>query len=214
MTDTDPDDTGPSDSGADPETETDTECRYWNPSECTGTAMCPPRCPRFVDGEAVPLLVRPYEEADFDALVEMYEDIDATNRTMGLPPGSRTRIEEWLIRLTDEGWNLVADDDGRIVGHVGVVPAGTDEPQFVIFVHDDYQNRGVGSELIRHLIAYAEDRGHDALRLDVAKGNRRAISVYRNVDFEVTERTQSNLSMHLSLDEPIAEEVQRPPAER
>ncbi|MFB6089649.1 MAG: N-acetyltransferase family protein [Halobellus sp.] len=194
--------------------DTDTECRYWDPSECTGTALCPPRCPRFVDGEGVPLLVRRYEADDFDALVEMYEDLDSRNRTMGLPPGSRNRIEEWLTRLTDEGWNLVVADDDRIVGHVGVVPASTDEPQFVIFVHDDYQNRGVGSELIRHLIAYADDRGHDALRLDVSKGNRRAISVYRNVDFEVTERKRSELAMQLSLDEPIAEDVQRPPAER
>ena len=194
---------------------TNSECRYWNPSECTGTPLCPPRCPRIVDGEGMPLLVRRYEADDFEMITRMYEDLDSTSRTMGLPPESRKRLEEWLHNLTENGWNLVAvDDDGQIVGHVGVVPATTEDPQFVIFVHDDYQNRGVGSEMIRHLIAHAADRGHDALQLDVSKGNSRAISVYENVDFEITERNAMDLSMRLSLDEPIAEEVQRPPAER
>ena len=133
---------------------------------------------------------------------------------MGLPPANRDRLEQWLTKLTENGWNLVAVDDDRVVGHVGVVPASTEDPQFVIFVHDDYQNRGVGSELIKHLIASAADRGHEALQLDVAKENRRAISVYRNVDFEVTERKATGLSMELSLDAAIVEAVQRPPAER
>ena len=194
--------------------DSDSRCDYWNPSECTGTPFCPPRCPRFVDGEETPLLVRRYEEKEFDAVVRMYEGLDPTNRTMGLPPASRERLEQWLTNFTEDGWNLVAVDDDRVVGHVGVVPATAEDPQFVIFVHDDYQNRGVGSELIRHLIASAADRGHDALQLDVAKENRRAISVYRNVDFEVTERKGMGLSMELSLDAAIAEAVQRPPAER
>ncbi|MFD1598555.1 GNAT family N-acetyltransferase [Halobellus rarus] len=194
--------------------ESDSRCTYWDPSECTGTPFCPPRCPRFIDGEETPLLVRRYEDREFDAVVRMYEDLDPANRTMGLPPANRDRLEQWLTRLTENGWNLVAVDDDRVVGHVGVVPATTEDPQFVIFVHDDYQNRGVGSELIKHLIASAADRGHDALQLDVAKENRRAISVYRNVDFEVTERKATGLSMELSLDAAIVEAVQRPPAER
>ncbi|QCC46398.1 GNAT family N-acetyltransferase [Halobellus limi] len=194
--------------------ESDRRCTYWDPSECTGTPFCPPRCPRFVDGEETPLLVRRYEESEFDAVVRMYEDLDPENRTMGLPPANRDRLEEWLTKLTENGWNLVAVDDDRVVGHVGVVPAATEDPQFVIFVHDDYQNRGVGSELIKHLIASAADRGHKTLQLDVEKENRRAISVYRNVDFEVTERKGMGLSMELSLDAAIAEAVQRPPAER
>ena len=194
--------------------ESDSRCSHWDSSECTGTPFCPPRCPRFTDREETPLLVRRYEEREFEAVVRMYEGLDPANRTMGLPPANRDRLEEWLTRLTENGWNLVAVDDDRVVGHVGVVPAATEDPQFVIFVDDDYQNRGVGSELIKHLIASAADRGHDTLQLDVEKENRRAISVYRNVDFEVTERKGMGLSMELSLDAAIAEAVQRPPAER
>jgi len=188
-------------------------CSYWDNGECTGTPYCPPRCPRFVDSDGVPLLVRPYEDADFDALVDMYNDLDLENQTLGLPPRHRRGIEEWLTKLTREGWNLVVVDD-RIVGHVGVVPTAATDPQFVIFVHDDYQNRGIGSELLEHLLAHADAHGHEMLRLTVSKENHRAIAVYRNVDFEVTDEQAAELRMHLDLDSELVERVQRPPVER
>lgn len=158
--------------------------------------------------------MRRYEEGDFDAIVKMYEDLDPSSRSMGLPPRTQDGLERWLTELTEEGWNLVAIDGDRVVGHVGVAPATTADPQFVIFVHDDYQNRGIGAELIKHVVAYAADQGHTALRLDVAKENCRAIAVYRNVEFEITKEKATKLSMCLSLNDPIAEYVQRPPAER
>lgn len=194
-------------------TDRDDACSFWDNAACTGTPYCPPRCPRFVDREEVPLVISPYED-DFEALVAMYEDIDGDNRTVGLPPLGRENIAEWLDSLTADGWNLLARDGDRVVGHVGVAPADAEDPQFVIFVHDDYQRRGLGTELVRHAVAYAEDRGHDALRLNVAKENRDAIDVYRNVDFEVIEEGTLEVDMELSLDEPVAEAVQRPPAER
>ena len=87
----------------------------------------------------------------------MYDDIDAYSRTMGLPPATVSRIESWIDRLHEDGWNLVARDGDRVVGHV---------------------------------------------------------AVYENVGFEVVERMRTDLEMALSLEKPVAERVQRPPAER
>lgn len=189
-------------------------CPIWDPSDCEGTAHCPPRCPRFVDDAGVPLVIRPYEESDFDALVEMYADLDEESRTMGLPPERRPAIEEWLRGLVDGGWNLVARRGDRVVGHVGVAPDEADTPQFVVFVHDEFQGRGVGGELLRQLVAYAADRDHEGLHLDVSKDNRRAISVYDAIGFDVRERSPCDVAMELSLDRPIADRVRRPPADR
>lgn len=190
------------------------ECRYWDYSECEGTPYCPPRCPRFVDGKGVALLVRRYEDGDFEALVEMYEALDLANRTMGIPPKNPDRLRRWLRGLIDKGWHKIALDGERIVGHVGVAPAAASDPQLVAFVLDGYQGRGVGTELVKHAVASAADRGHAALTLDVSKGNRPAIAVYQNVGFEVTEEDAAELAMGLALDDPVAERVQRPPAER
>lgn len=194
--------------------EESTVCAYWDPSACEGTVGCPPRCPRAIDERGVPFLVRPYRSADFDPLVEMYEGLDESAATMGLPPFTRPRIEAWLTELTSNGWNLVALLDDRIVGHVAVTPADEPDPEFVVFVDSDVQDRGIGSELLKQLIAYADDRDHEALCLDVSTDNQRAVTVYENVGFETIGQSDLNRTMQLPLDGPIADRVQRPPAER
>ncbi|WP_435079664.1 GNAT family N-acetyltransferase [Halococcus sp. AFM35] len=189
-------------------------CNAWDYTDCKGTEYCPPRCPRFFDTEGTALLIKPYEPDHWKVLVEMYEDIDTYSRTLGLPPSSSERIKEWLAHLTSNGWNLVAVDCDDIIGHIAAAPLDGDEPGFVVFVHQTYQNRGVGTELIKHLIAHADDRGHKALTLTVASGNRRAITVYDNIGFDVTERLPSEITMRLSIDDSIAKQAQLPPVEQ
>lgn len=196
-----------------------TACDSWDHSECVGTAYCPPRCPRYVDSEGRSYVVRVFEPSDLDSLIEMYETIDAESRTMGLPPSSQQAIESWLEHLIENGWNLVACHDAGIVGHVAVAPAEANDPQFVIFVHHDYQNRGLGTELVKHTVAYAADRDYDALTLSVSRGNRRAIHVYKNVGFDFEDDNplsvgHLDLEMRLPLSAPIVESVRLPPAER
>ncbi len=191
----------------------DWACTGWDNGECTGTPYCPPRCPRFRDREAVPGLVRPQRPADVDALVEMYLGLDPSDRTMGLPPATETELRRWLGRFTEDGWSLVAEMGSTVVGHTGVTPGEAAAPHLVVFVADDAQGRGVGSELLRQLVAYAADHGHEALTLTVEADNTAAVTVYDNLGFDVVERFRGELEMRLSLDEPVVGRVQRPPAE-
>lgn len=192
---------------------TDT-CAAWDPSNCTGTEGCPPRCPRFIDKRGEPVLVEPYSSSRFDALVEMYVDYPDRHRSMGIPPATRERIEDWLDRLLERGHNVVAVREGRVVGHAAYSPCSSLEPQFVVFVDPDVHDRGIGSELCRHVIASAADAGREALVLDVDVANERAVHVYRRMGFETVDRKGNDLRMRLPFDEPIVETVQLPPAER
>ncbi len=133
---------------------------------------------------------------------------------MGVPPTDRPRIESWIERLLADGWNLVAVADSIVIGHVVVIPADSETPQFLIFVDDEYQNRGIGTELIKQLIAYADEHDHERLTLDVSTGNDRAITVYRNVGFEVVERMRTELEMELPLRDSLTNRLRRPPAAR
>lgn len=186
-------------------------CPVWDNAECEGTPHCPPRCPRYFDRTDAPLLVRPLREEDVSPLVAMYETIEST--TLGLPPATRDRTEQWLANLREKGWNLVARDGDRVVGHVGVAPADATAPALVVFVREECHGRGIGTELVKQAVAYAADRDHEALELTVESGNRRAVSVYTNVGFDVVERA-ADLEMRLALDDPVAEAVGLPPAER
>ncbi|AGB36598.1 GNAT family N-acetyltransferase [Natronococcus occultus] len=191
-------------------------CTAWDNSECRGTPYCPPRCPRFESKTGAALLVRSYEAGDFDPLVRMYDEFDQYSRSMGLPPNGVSKIESWLDQLTSTGWNLVAFDGDRAIGHVAVVPSESVDHRwkFLIYVHQEYQNEGVGSEMLKQLVAYADEKDGNELALEVSTGNKRAITVYKNIGFEVVERGLSELSMSLELQSPLAERLQRPPAER
>ncbi|ELY57287.1 N-acetyltransferase GCN5 [Natronococcus amylolyticus DSM 10524] len=189
-------------------------CSAWDPGNCEGTAECPPRCPRFVDKRGEPVLVEPYTPSRFEDLVSMYEGYPDTHRSMGLPPVGRDRIEDWLERLLERGFAIIAVHDGNVVGHATHAPRSSVEPQFVVFVDPAYHDRGIGSECCRHVIAYAADAGHEALVLDVDAENERACHVYRRMGFEAIAQDGGEIRMRLPFDEPIVETVRLPPAER
>jgi len=189
-------------------------CTGWDNSACEGTEYCPPRCPRFVDSEGVARIARPFEESDFESLVEMYDSLDSYSRTQGIPPASRPQIESWLSTLVEKGWNLVVEDGDRIIGHTAAVPESAQRPELVVFLHQSVRNRGIGTELLKHLIAHADDQDHDGLTLSVSSGNNRAITVYQNIGFDVSVRSNPDIEMELSMDDPIAEQVKLFPAQR
>lgn len=158
--------------------------------------------------------MRPYEGDDFDTLVTMYEGLDKESRTRGIPPLERSRIEEWLIDILSSGWSIISLDGDEVIGHVAVLPKGADEPEGLIFVADDYQGRGIGGELLRQLLAYAAAREHDAVWLDVEASNRRAVDAFKSTGFSVEHRNISEVQLSMTMDDPVVDDAQLPPAER
>lgn len=112
---------------------------------------------------------------------------------------AQPRVREWwgdydLAKLErdffDPAWayTYLVEVDGRIAGLVQFheVPdpdykhAGID-----ITMGDDFQDRGLGTEVLRTLIRYLiEERSHHRLTIDPAAENSRAIHVYRKVGFK------------------------------
>ncbi|VTR78950.1 GNAT family N-acetyltransferase [Cellulomonas hominis] len=64
------------------------------------------------------------------------------------------------------GASVVADDDGRVIGHVMLTAAWLDAPPRLVdvlvlsplAVHPAAQRRGTGSALVRHVLAVAQDQ--------------------------------------------------------
>lgn len=189
-------------------------CGFWSPDGCEGTPECPPRCPRFVDKHGVPYQILPIEDADLEPTAAMYRTFDPQHRSLSLPPESEPAISEWLARLHDRGRNFVAWRDDRVVGHAGFTPTDADVPEFLVFVHQDFHGRGLGTELTKHAVAYAAEAGHEGLVLDVEASNEAAVAVYRKLGFETVARHAMELEMRLSFSDPIAETVRLAPAAR
>lgn len=167
--------------------ESDAACQYWAPSGCDGSVHCPPRCPRFVDGDGSAWVVRAATDDDRTALVEMYDDFAPTDRAQGLPPRTRSRIDSWVTDRLDDGCNFLVTGEAGVAAHALYTPTDGPEPEFAIFVHQEYQGRGVGTELSKHVLAAAAVGDRDALTLVVEPENRTARRLYDTLGFETVE---------------------------
>lgn len=96
-------------------------------------------------------------------------------------PWSRTALEQTLSRK--EAVYLVAEEDGRVVGHCGVTDIVGDGEITNVAVHPDYRGRGIGRELLAALLAEGEKAGITAFTLEVRAGNRAAVHLYEKAGF-------------------------------
>ena len=191
----------------------DIGCDGWDNGECSGTPYCPPRCPRFVDKEGASWTIRPAREDDADGLDELYAAFGPADRAQGIPPAVDHKRRSWVEMLLDEGHNIVAEGRDRLVGHVVYTPVEDAQPELAVFVHPEFHDRGIGTELCKQIAAAAAADGREALELHVERTNSAAIAVYRRIGFEVVDDDHS-MRMVLPLDEPITTTVGAPPVER
>lgn len=92
------------------------------------------------------------------------------------------------IRERDYAVDLVADDEGRIVGHATISKMGraaylSHVGVLAMGVHPEHQRRGWGRKLIRALIERAPDQGIMRLELYCRADNDRALALYRSEGF-------------------------------
>lgn len=202
-------------------------CSAWWHGDCEGTDACPPRCPRFRDDDdGRPYLIRPATDAPdatdgsdavsnlLDGTVAMYRDYPAEHRSMSIPPVHEVRIREWLDGLAARGRNVVATLDGDVVGHAAYAPLDAAVPEMLVYVDPAHHGRGLGTELTKHVLAYAASDDCDGVALDVSRDNPTAIHVYDSLGFERTDETPAEIEMHVDTDHPIVLRVRKPPADR
>ena len=90
-------------------------------------------------------------------------------------------LESLELMLTEQASALVALEDGRVLGYVGMMCV-LDEGQIInVAVHPDARRRGVGRSLMQAAEAYAKERGIVFLSLEVRESNIAARSLYSSL---------------------------------
>lgn len=133
-----------------------------------------------------PFLIRLYqdEEKDYAPLKDMYRGFEPKEESQGLPPRSEERREEWLMSLLKGGMNILAIMERRVVGHAVLLEMEHRKScEYLIFVHQDYQNRGIGTALTQAMRDLATGMGYSQIWLTVESINFKAIHVYEKVGF-------------------------------
>lgn len=139
----------------------------------------------------------PYRPNHFEGLVDMYRDYPSEQRSHGLPPVLEDDLVEWVTSLDEEGRSFVALLDDRIVGHAAYTPLSSDTPDFVVFVDPAYQNRGIGTALLDHVVRNIAAEGFDGIVSYVDRDNESAIHVYEKIGFEDVKRDPLIVKMRI-----------------
>ncbi|MFC4990235.1 MULTISPECIES: GNAT family N-acetyltransferase [Saliphagus] len=181
------------------------------PEEPAGSFPTPPATVADREGRSIELRTIDGGDADDrEALVEMYVRFDPTDRAQGIPPTGEDRVRDWIETIAPEGIHVVAVHEGEVAGHATLVPESDDpeaieEPagitwELAIFVLAAYQQAGIGTHLLEHLLGHAEGLGVERVWLTVERWNAPAIGLYESVGFERcgTESFEQEMAIRLA----------------
>lgn len=77
----------------------------------------------------------------------------------------------------------VCEVDDGVIGY-GILSMGAGEAHVLnISIHPEYQGRGLGRELLAHLLGLAREHGAEAAFLEVRPSNRAAVHLYESMGF-------------------------------
>ena len=137
-----------------------------------------------VDREGRPYTVRPYQDADLAELRAMYLDFEPKRVAQGLPPSDEAGLDRWLASVLPHGTHLVVHVEGRLAGHVMLLPMDGDAAELANFLHQSVRSRGIGTELNRIALEIARRNGFRRVWLSVEPSNRAAVKSYRRAGFQ------------------------------
>ncbi|MFN4180596.1 MAG: GNAT family N-acetyltransferase [Armatimonadota bacterium] len=140
------------------------------------------------NGERV--LIRKFRRTDGDALYEFFTKglSPESQRLYSVQPLDRSLVNTVVSEVdAPDVLRLVAFKGERIIGYAYwrqqlLKPK---MPLLSIAVADEHQGLGLGQALMELLIEGAKLRGMEGIELHVFKHNRRAITLYRKLGFEI-----------------------------
>ncbi|MCG8377514.1 MAG: GNAT family N-acetyltransferase [Chlorobiales bacterium] len=135
-------------------------------------------------------LIRAANEKDYDEIKEIYAFDEVMEQTTQLPHRDAAFWKGFYAAKGPSCMELVAISEGRVIGHLGILPDGNPRRKHVasfgIAVHPEFQGRGAGSALMEELIRLG-DNWLDILRLELSvfSDNGTAVALYRKFGFVI-----------------------------
>lgn len=125
----------------------------------------------------------------------------------GMEPPDRSIIEQPELKIYYENFGtgradhcIVADDDGKVTGAVwtrimndyGHVDDET--PSFAISLYKEYRGRGIGTQMMKAMLAALKEKGYKQASLAVQKANY-AVRMYEKVGFRTVDENEEEYIM-------------------
>lgn len=142
-----------------------------------------------------PVLIRPIEPADRDALMQFYAALSSDSlarRFHGAGNGIADRAARFFCGPDHEhreGLVAVLDEPGApaatIVGHLCLEPSGSQEVEMAVAVADRWQRHGIGRRLLVAAITWADDHAIVRLRASMVSTNAAIVGLLRSIGRDV-----------------------------
>jgi RimJ/RimL family protein N-acetyltransferase len=117
----------------------------------------------------------------------MYASLSPESVRWGLPPYDRAKVERLTSDLTNK-ITLLAVSVAKIVGHLLIFTFPSERTkgigELLIYLHQDFQNAGLGAAMIREGIRMSKARGWHRIGLKVVQDNQRAFRLYEKMGFQ------------------------------
>jgi putative acetyltransferase len=144
--------------------------------------------------------IRPVRADDAEAIHQLRLLPSSIDNTMAIPSERLSRTQSRIDNSGPDDHVFVAVIDGQVVGmaglHVGV-GKGRHCASLGIMVHDRFQGRGIGRELMDMLLHMADNfLGLNRVELEVYPDNSRAIKLYESSGFEHEGRRRKAVWRH------------------
>jgi RimJ/RimL family protein N-acetyltransferase len=134
------------------------------------------------DGQKI--TISPFSEEAIEGLILFYEQFEPKEVYQGLPPRLEGRRRPWAENLVHGNITLLAMDGGQVIGQISAIPIPSSlRAELLIFVHQDFQNQGIGTELIRSMTQRTAEVGVKSLWLTVQTSNSIAVHVLQKCGF-------------------------------
>ena len=147
-------------------------------------------------------------ESLVDEYLAMVNDYENVNRFIGGRKDAFTREQEiwWVRDKLDRNapvFSMIEKKTGRFIGNIELMDLTDTEAELGIALTAKMQEKGLGSEAILALGAYAADNfGLKRIYLRTAPFNSRAIHVYEKCGFKEYSRTEDHVFMEKLLKQP------------
>jgi acetyltransferase len=158
--------------------------------------------------------IRPEDEPLVEAEVREVAAVDGLRRERAVEVHDERTAHERLIRICfvdyDRELALVAEHDGAdgrpeivAIGRLSKVH-GTANGEFAILVTDSWQGRGIGTELLRRVVAVARNEGLACVNAQIAADNTDMREVAERVGFTIEPVSDTLVRAVMRLDDGVA----------
>jgi len=124
-----------------------------------------------------PIEIRGMMEQDLD-------DVMKIERLSFPTPWSRRLFERELLMPYAKAFVAVEFPPGKVLGYLCFWLVARETHILNLAVHPERRRQGIGSRLLRFAVEYSREKGAEEIILEVRRSNYKAISLYRNFQFQ------------------------------